>query len=385
MYRNACWRDSLLFTPGPLSTSPTVKQAMLRDLGARDERFLGIVRGVKKRLLALAELPLELYTAILMQGCGSMGVEATLGTAVPRDGKLLVVANGAYGRRMAEMAAAMGLNHTVVSFPEYEPADAGEIDRRLSEDSAITHVAVVHCETTSGLFNPIDRIGGIVHRHRRSFIVDAMSSFGAACIKMQDWHVDWLVSSANKCIEGVPGFSFVLVRREALAECKGNSRSLCLDLYAQDEEMRKNGQFRFTPPTHAILAFHQALFEHGLEGGYLGRMQRYQENNAALRREMRALGFMEYLAEQDQGWIITSYLYPDHPAFDFAAFYNLLHKDGFVIYPGKVGDAEVFRVGNIGHIGLPDIYSLVAAVRRALTVLGVEMYTLDQMLTGTSF
>lgn len=381
MYRSSQWRDSLLFTPGPLSTSPTVKQAMLRDLGARDEEFLSIVRDVKKRLLKLAEVPLELYEAVLMQGCGSMGVEATLGTSVPEGGKLLVVANGAYGRRMAEMAAAMGLNCDTVSFPERTVTDAREVDRRLAGDPAITHVAVVHCETTSGLFNPIDRIGAIVHRHKRSFIVDAMSSFGAAYINMQDWHIDWLVSSANKCIEGVPGFSFVIARRETLAECKGNSRSLCLDLYAQHEDMRRNGQFRFTPPTHAILAFHQALFEHEMEGGYLGRMQRYQGNNEALRREMRALGFMEYLAEQDQGWIITSYLYPDHPAFDFASFYSLLRDDGFVIYPGKVGDAEVFRVGNIGHLDLSDMYSLMAAVRRALAIMEVDLNPVEQLAT----
>lgn len=381
MYRSSQWRDSLLFTPGPLSTSPTVKQAMFRDLGARDEEFLSIVCDVKKRLLKLAEVPLELYEAVLMQGCGSMGVEATLGTAIPRDGKLLVVANGAYGRRMAEMAAVMGMTCDVVTFPERTVADAGEINRRLATDPTITHVAVVHCETTSGLFNPIDRIGAIVHRHKRSFIVDAMSSFGAAYIKMQDWHIDWLISSANKCIEGVPGFSFVIVRREALAECKGNSRSLCLDLYAQHEDMRRNGQFRFTPPTHAILAFHQALFEHEMESGYLGRMQRYQGNNEALRREMRALGFMEYLAEQDQGWIITSYLYPDHPAFDFASFYSLLRDDGFVIYPGKVGDAEVFRIGNIGHLDLPDMYSLMAAVRRALAIMEVDLNPVGQLAT----
>jgi 2-aminoethylphosphonate--pyruvate transaminase len=379
MYRSSQWRDSLLFTPGPLSTSPTVKQAMLRDLGARDEEFLGVVCDVKKRLLKLAEVPPESYEAILMQGCGSMGVEATLGTAVPREGKLLVVANGAYGRRMAEMARAMGMQSDVVTFSERNVADAKEVDRRLAGDPAITHVAVVHCETTSGLFNPIDHIGAVVHRHKRSFIVDAMSSFGAAYIRMLDWHIDWLISSANKCIEGVPGFSFVIARREKLAECNGNSRSLSLDLYAQHEDMRRNGQFRFTPPTQAILAFRQALFEHEMEGGYLGRMQRYQGNNEVLRREMRTLGFTEYLAEQDQGWIITSYLYPDHPAFDFAGFYSLLRNDGFVIYPGKVGDAEVFRVGNIGHIDLTDIYSLVAAVRRALAALDVELNPVEQL------
>lgn len=371
------WQDDLLFTPGPLSTSPSVKQAMLRDMGARDERFLGIVRSVQEKLLRLAAVPSDEYAAILMQGCGSMGVEATIGTAVPRSGKLLVVSNGAYGRRMADMAKAMGVKYTHNDYPENAVIDPKHVANALKVDSAITHVAVVHCETTSGLFNPIEAFASVVQEHGASFIVDAMSSFGAAPIDIVSWHIDWLVSSANKCIEGVPGFSFVLTRKAALAECAGNSRSVCLDLYAQYEDMRRNGQFRFTPPTHVVLAFHQALLEHEAEGGWVGRMNRYRENNNALRAEMRAMGFKEYLADKDHGWVITSYHYPEHPRFDFSKFYSLLKDDGFVIYPGKVGDAEVFRIGNIGRIAVSDILSLAAAMRRALASLGVEMAMSD--------
>ena len=366
-------RDALLFTPGPLTTSAAVKQAMLRDLGSRDEEFLHIVRDVRERLLSLAGVTPGRYEAILMQGCGSMGVEAVLGTAVPREGRLLVVANGAYGRRMADMAAAMAMEHIVIGYPENVVARAGDVDDALAENPDITHVAVVHCETTSGLFNPVEAIGGCVRRHGRSLIVDAMSSFGAVPVDVRGWHIDWLVSSANKCIEGVPGFSFVVARTGALAACRGNSRSVCLDLHAQHEAMRRNGQFRFTPPTHAILAFHQALLELEAEGGDTGRMRRYRANNALLRRRMGAMGFAEYLPAADCGWIITSYRYPDHPAFDFASFYDLLRDDGYVIYPGKVGDAEVFRIGTIGRIGPPDIYALTDAVGRALVAMGVDM------------
>lgn len=375
------WRDNLLFTPGPLSTSPSVKQAMLRDLGARDDSFLAIVRSVQGRLLRTANLPADAYEVILMQGCGSMGVEATLGTAVSRSGKLLVLANGAYGRRMADMAKTMGMRHVMVNYSENTMTRPEDVAAALMQDADITHVAVVHCETTSGLFNPIEAIGKVVHEHNRSFIVDAMSSFGAASIAMQQWHIDWLVSSANKCIEGVPGFSFVIVRGAALAECGGNARSVCLDLYAQHEDMRRNGQFRFTPPTHTILAFHQALLEHEAEGGCLGRMSRYQENNELLRSEMRALGFEPYLPDEDQGWIITSYRYPNHAKFNFPTFYSLLKDQGFVIYPGKVGDAEAFRVGNIGRIAATDILSLTAAMRRVLSSMDVELAPTETALS----
>ncbi|MCD8350298.1 MAG: 2-aminoethylphosphonate--pyruvate transaminase [Planctomycetaceae bacterium] len=373
MHDTIGWRDHILFTPGPLTTSPTVKQAMLRDLGARDDRFLELVREIRTKLLTLAEVPADDYEVVLMQGCGSMGVEATLQTAVPRSGKFLVVANGAYGRRMAEMAKAMSVEHHVLQYAENTPANPDDIDRILTQDKTLTHVAVVHCETTSGIFNPIGAIGKTVSDHGRSYIVDAMSSFGAAPIAVEEWGIDWLISSANKCIEGVPGFSFVIARKEALQRCEGNARSLCLDLYAQYMDMRRNGQFRFTPPTHAILAFHQALIEHESEGGCVGRMNRYKENNKLLRREMREIGFQEYLPEDEQGWIITSYLYPSHPLFSFSSFYDRLRDEGFVIYPGKVGDADVFRVGNIGRIAAADILSLTAAMRRVLAAMGIEL------------
>ena len=368
------WKDSVLFTPGPLTTSPAVKAAMLRDLGARDSEFLDIVLDVKKRLLKLADVDKDEYSAVLMQGCGSMGVEAAIGCAVPREnGKLLVAVNGAYGRRIAEMARVMRMPMECVDYPEDTAVVPADIDKILAGDKSITHVVIVHCETTSGIFNPIREAGKIVAKRKRSFIVDAMSSFGAAEIKMKKWGVDWLISSANKCIEGVPGFSFVIAENKALAASAGNARSLCLDLHAQNEDMKKNGQFRFTPPTHTILAFHQALVELEGEGGVEARMKRYQDNFRILRKGMAKLGFEEFLAPEDHGWIITSFRYPAHKNFSFNTFYDLLRDDGFVIYPGKVGNADLFRVGSVGHITRVDVHCLLDAMRRALKEMDVEM------------
>ena len=372
MSESISWREPLLFTPGPLTTSLAVKEAMLKDFGARDENFLSIVLDIRNRLLKLADVTGGEYESILMQGCGSMGVEATIGTAIPRDGSLLAIVNGAYGQRIFVMAKTLGINVVVLEYPENKRAVPEDVNGSLSDHPEITHVAVVHCETTSGLFNPIKEIGEIVAKHKRSYIVDAMSSFAAVPVNMKQWGIDWLVSSANKCIEGVPGFSFVIANAKALASCKGNSRSLCLDLFAQHIDMQKNGQFRYTPPTHAILAFHKALLELEAEGGPDARMRRYQENCATLRNNMAEIGFKEFLAPDDHGWIITSFRYPEHPNFSFDVFYERLKKEGFVIYPGKVGNAELFRIGNIGRLRKQDIANLTSAIQRTLKNMKID-------------
>ncbi|MDR2390343.1 MAG: 2-aminoethylphosphonate--pyruvate transaminase [Planctomycetota bacterium] len=372
--RRVPWRDKLLFAPGPLTTSPAVKAAMLRDLGARDDEFLDIVADVKNRLLTLAGVDRDSYAAVLVQGCGSMGVEAAIGCAVPRaGGKLLVAVNGAYGRRMVDMAEVLGIPVDTVAYPENVVVVPDDIGERLAADKTITHVAMVHCETTTGIFNPIGEMGKIVAERGRVFMVDAMSSFGATEIRIREWGIRWLVSSANKCLEGVPGFCFVIVAKGELAAGAGNARSLCLDLRAQDEDMRKTGQFRYTPPTHAILAFHQALLELEAEGGTRARTERYKRNCRMLRRGMAALGFREFLASGGHGWIITSFRCPEHGKFSFAAFSAILRDGGFVIYPGKVGGADLFRVGSIGRIDAADVAGLIDAMRRALAEMGVTM------------
>ena len=265
--------DDLLFTPGPITTSSTVKAAMLRDVGSRDTEFIEMVRDVRRRLVALAGVSDDSYTAVLMQGSGTFGLESVLSSTVPRDGKLLTIVNGAYGRRIVQMAKMLGIATVVLEVAEDRTPEIGDVDAMLAADRAITHVSVVHCETTTGIINPVTEIGRIVQRHGRSYFVDAMSSFGAVPLHVDEAHIDYLVSSANKCIEGVPGFSFVIARTDALTSTKGWARSLSLDLLAQYEGLEANGQFRFTPPTHALRAFHNALAELDDEGG-VGRASR---------------------------------------------------------------------------------------------------------------
>jgi 2-aminoethylphosphonate-pyruvate transaminase len=367
-------RAKRLFTPGPLTTSRTVKEAMLVDVGSRDDTFIAVVRDIRQQLLHLAEVSQESgYEAILIQGSGTFGVEAVLSCAIPPQGKLLILINGAYGERMQRIATRHQLATTVLRWAENQVTDPLEVERALGADPAISHVAMVHCETTTGILNPVESIGNMVASTGRTFIVDSMSGFGAIPLSLASARIDFLVSSANKCIEGVPGFSFVLARREKLEACRGRARTLSLDLFEQWRGLEENGQFRFTPPTHAILAFAQALRELDAEGGVEGRAGRYQANHDALMAGMIALGFQPYLNPACQSWIISAFQYPGDPAFVFQDFYHRLARRGMVIYPGTLGQVACFRVGNIGHLTTVDIQELLTAITLVLREMNLDV------------
>ena len=360
-------RDKLLFTPGPLTTSLSVKQAMLHDAGSWHFEFNAKVKWIREKILEIAGLSGEAgWETVPLQGSGTFGVEAVFATCVPSDGKVAVLANGAYGERMVLMLQLLKIDHVVFRTPENIPNDHQALDQALAADKTVTHVAQVHCETTTGILNPINETGAVVKRHRRRFVVDAMSSFGGIPIDWAAAGMDYLVSSANKCIEGVPGFSFVICRREALLACEGCARSLSLDLLDQFKGLEKNGQFRYTPPTHSILAFEQALQELEQEGGVVARGARYRHNHDVLVNGMTALGFRPYLDPSAQSFIITSFHFPDHPRFAFDEFYRRLSDKGFIIYPGKISRANTFRIGSIGRIFPRDIEALLGAVGSAL-------------------
>lgn len=358
--------DKLLFTPGPLTTSKTVKEAMLHDYGSRDSKFVNIVKEVREKLLQLGEVSKEKgYETIIMQGSGTFGIEATISSALQKDGHLLIVINGAYGHRIAMICSVHGIKHTSLVFAENEIPSIEKTEEALKADDSITHVAIVHCETTTGIFNPIKEFGALAKKYNKTYIVDAMSSFGAVPVNIGECNIDFLVSSSNKCIEGVPGFSFIIANREKLMQVKGQARSLVLDVFAQWEGLENDGQFRFTPPTHSLVAFHKALQELENEGGVEGRSVRYRENYNTLVAGMRKLGFKEYLAPEKQGYIITSFLYPEEN-FNFKEFYNSLNERGFVIYPGKLSQADCFRIGNIGRINKQNVEDLLEAIQSVL-------------------
>ncbi|MGH9344321.1 MAG: 2-aminoethylphosphonate--pyruvate transaminase [Terriglobia bacterium] len=366
-------KDKLLFTPGPLTTSSSVKEAMLRDLGSRDIEFIGVVREIRRNLLEVGGVVDGGYEAVLMQGSGTFAVESVVSSAVPAQGKLLVLINGAYGERIAQIASVLRISVETLRYETDTIPKAADVEAVLARDTKITHVAIVHCETTTGIINRVQEVGTVVKRYGRVYLVDAMSSFGAIPMNLGDWGIDFLVSSANKCIEGVPGFGFALARRETLLACEGQSRSLSLDLFAQWRGLETNGQFRFTPPTHTLLAFRQALRELKEEGGIEARAARYHANYETLVAGMREIGFHEYLRPRDQGYIITSFHYPDHPRFRFDEFYERLNRKGYVIYPGKLSGAQCFRIGNIGRIGQKDVRNLLSAIKETLEEMQITL------------
>jgi len=363
-------RDPWLLTPGPLTTSATVKAAMLHDWGSRDPAFLTIDARVRARLLELAGADAT-HACVPMQGSGTFAVEAAIGTLVPAEGKALVLVNGAYGRRMAAICARLGREHGVLETPEDVPNDATALDEALAADARISHVLAVHCETTSGILNPITEIAAVVVRHERRLVIDAMSAFGAVALDARETPFDALVASSNKCLEGVPGMAFAIVRRSALAGCEGNAPSLALDLCDQWASMERNGQWRFTPPTHVIVAFDQALREHAAEGGVAGRGARYAANCRILVEGMRELGFETLLPDELQAPIIVTFHMPADPRFRFETFYERLRERGFVIYPGKLTIAESFRIGCIGRLGATEMHGALDAIRATLAEMNV--------------
>ncbi len=360
--------DKLLFTPGPLTTSITVKEAMLHDYGSRDFHFIDTVKFIREQLLKLARVTKEMgYETIIIQGSGTYGIEAVFSSAINKDGQLLNIVNGAYGTRIGRITSVHNINTLTLGFEENSLPDLNAIENALNNNTGITHVSVVHCETTTGIINPIYDIGQLCKKFGKTFIVDAMSSFGAVDIDVSACGIDFLISSSNKCIEGVPGFSFVIANKLKLTECEGNARSLVMDIYAQWKGLESDGQFRFTPPTHAIMAFKQALNELVNEGGVISRGNRYRENYETLVTGMEKLGFQEYLPREVQGYIITSFLYPENINFNFNEFYSRLSDMGMVIYPGKLSKADCFRIGNIGRIHKQDIMDLLECISKVKT------------------
>ena len=354
----------ILLTPGPLTTSQTVKEAMLTDWCTWDEDYnLHIVEEIRKSLVSLATQHTGDYTSILLQGSGTYCVEAVIGSVIKPGDKLLILSNGAYGDRMGNIAEYHGISYDMLAFDETEQVSVSYVDDYLSHNAEITHVAVVHCETTTGVLNPLKEIAHLVKMHGKKLIVDAMSSFGGVPLDVHELGIDFLISSANKCIQGVPGFGFIIARKSELMHCKGVSRSLSLDIYDQWETMEKgHGKWRFTSPTHVVRAFKQALAELKEEGGVGARHKRYCENHRVLVEGMRSLGFNTLLPDEIQSPIITSFFYPKAD-FDFNAFYTQLKEKGFVIYPGKISQADTFRIGNIGDVHPEDFARLIEDVK----------------------
>ena len=360
----------ILLTPGPLTTSARTRQAMLVDWGSWDERFNQLTASVCSQLLAILN-GAATHHCVPLQGSGTFAVEAAIGTLVPRNGKVLVLINGAYGKRMAKICEVLGRDFTTVETAEDESANAADVDRLLHADPAITHVALVHCETSTGLLNPLPQIAQVVKEHGKRLIVDAMSSFGALPIDAREVPFDALIAASGKCLEGVPGMGFVFAEKHALGAAQGNCHSLALDLFEQHEYMARTGQWRFTPPTHVVAALHEALLQYHEDGGLPARQRRYANNCQVLLDGMAELGLRSFLPAAIQAPIIVTFHAPTDPRYQFKAFYERVKAKGFILYPGKLTEVDTFRVGCIGHVDAAEMRAAVAAIAQALHAMQV--------------
>jgi 2-aminoethylphosphonate-pyruvate transaminase len=365
--------EPYLLTPGPLTTATSTKTAMLKDWGSWDEDFKGVTAEIRARLVAMCGGG-DTYDCVPMQGSGTFSVEAALASFIPKDGKALVLMNGAYGQRSAKILDYIGRDHVSLDKGDYLPPMPEEVAEILEKDADITHVLVVHCETSSGILNPLQGISDVTYKMGRKLIVDSMSAFGAVPVDVADVPFEALVSSANKCIEGVPGFGFILAKKSALEASKGNSHSLSLDVYDQWEYMNKTGQWRFTPPTHTVVAFLEALRLHEKEGGVVGRLARYSSNRDILVNGMIEMGFAPLLDKQWLSPIITTFFSPDDESFDFKTFYNEIKSRGYVIYPGKLTEAESFRIGFIGALDNQVMRGVLKAIKESCEAMGVRNF-----------
>jgi 2-aminoethylphosphonate-pyruvate transaminase len=363
-------RDPILLTPGPLTTSLQTKAAMLRDWGSWDSNFNTVTREVRDKLLGVIDSD-GAHVCVPMQGSGTFAVEAAVNTLVPRDGHVVVLINGAYGKRMAKLTEMMGRKLSVFETPDDVRTTAEDVDRLLTRDPSITHVGLIHCETSTGILNPLSDIAATVARHGKSLLVDAMSSFGALAIDARTTPFDALIGASGKCVEGPPGMGFVFVRRLALEQCMGRSTSLALDLYDQWTYMEKTTQWRFTPPTHVVVALNAALDQFAAEGGQPARLARYSRNCETLVKGMGELGFRPFLDPDIQAPIIVTFHAPADPKYAFKEFYERVRDKGFILYPGKLTQVETFRVGCIGAIGEAEMKQAVAAIGAIVQEMGI--------------
>ena len=363
-------RDRILLTPGPLTTTLRTKLAMLKDWGSWDADFNAVTASVRSRLLDIVHGQ-DSHVVVPLQGSGTFSVEAAVATVVPRDGHVLVPDNGAYCKRAAKLSQMMGRKATLMPVPEDRPVDPAAVEAQLKDDPGITHVILIHCETGTGVENPLAAVAAVCERHGKGLIVDAMSSFAALPIDARSTRFDALIAASGKCLEGVPGMGFVFIREAILDACAGNSQSLAMDLHDQHVYMGKTGQWRFTPPTHVVVALSEAIAQFVEEGGQPARLARYTRNCQALTEGMAALGFKPFLDPAVQAPIIVTFHAPAHPAYDFKKFYEAAKARGFLLYPGKLTQVETFRVGCIGAIGPHEMRQAVNAVRETLAEMGI--------------
>ncbi|MFR8033887.1 MAG: 2-aminoethylphosphonate--pyruvate transaminase [Lachnospiraceae bacterium] len=353
--------QKILLTAGPICTSMRVKEAMLRDLGTRDHEYQDMVEQLRNELLQLAHVDADTHSVVFLQGSGTYGVESVLDSSVGKKGKVLILSNGAYGERMEQICIAHGISYQMQSFSKLEALPVEKLESYIKEDS-ITHVAFIHCETTAGVLNDLEAILKLTHKYHKRSIVDAMSSFGSMEMNLKELDMDFLITSSNKCLHGVPGVAIIYGKQEAFQQCEGNADNLAMDLYKQWAEMEASrGAFRFTSPTHVLLALNEAVKELKEQGGIAVRHDHYVFLQKKIQDTMKELGFEAPVKREEQAPVITTYFIPEW--MDFSHFYDWMKERDILLYSGKLPGYHAFRIGNLGDLSVSDIERTLDEIR----------------------
>jgi 2-aminoethylphosphonate-pyruvate transaminase len=360
-------REWILLNPGPANTSPRVRQALLTpDLCHREPEFFQVMRDCRERLVRLAGGGAD-WSAVLFTGSGTAAVEATVCSAVPADRGLLVVDNGVYGDRLVRIARAHRIPVEVLRYANTVPVRPADVERTLGAHPGLSHVAVVHHETTTGLLNPVAEVARVAAAAGRRVIVDAMSSLFGEPLALGTDGLDFVTASANKCLQGIPGVAFVLGRRTALEALAGRPpRSVYLDLHGHWTTQEQDNT-PFTPAVQVLHAMREALLELEAEG-VAGRIARYGENCRVLRQGMGRLGLEILVPEGARSHILTTFRLPAGVGYE--ALHDAMKRRGYIIYAGQ-GDLRTyaFRVSNMGTLTPADMERVVAAFADSLAEL----------------
>jgi len=362
--------EPLLLTPGPVTLSARVKRAMLRDLASGEAEMQETIAWSRRYLLGLCNAQ-GTHTAVPLVGSGTSGTEAVIGTFVPANGKLLIHTNGVYGDRLVEIARRIRTPYTSFRTAPYTPPTPEQFEAAIAADPGITHVMLVHCETSTGILNPIEPIAAVCRRLGKGLLIDAVASFGAFRLDARTLSFDAVVCSANKGLQAPPGLAWIVAKKSALEEAKGNAHSLTLDLWDQNQHLDRTGMFRFTPATHLLLAFAEALREHEAEGGIEGRHARYHRSWRRLVDGMRQMGFRTLLEDSVASPIVATFHEPLDPGYSFKALYEGMKRRGFIIFPGRLAAANTFRIACIGVVTEVDIGRALEALAETMGEMGV--------------
>ena len=360
----------LLLTPGPVSVSASTKAVMLQDRASGGEEFVRDLNLARDYMVGLVG-GTGAYTAIPLPGSATYANEAVIATLVPEGGKLLIHSNGVYGDRLIEICNHTGKPYAVIRTQPFVPPTAAQVEAAIAADPAITHVFVVHCETSTGVLNPLEPIAELCRQHSLGLLIDAVASFGAMPIDAKRLGLQAVTVSSNKCMQSVPGVGWAVVQKTALEGARGRCTTLVLDLWDQAQHMDRTNAFRFTPPTQVLAAFAQACREHEAEGGTQGRLARYRGNWRRLVDGMRQLGFTTVVPDEAASPIVATFHNPPDPRFSFQALFEGMKRRGFIIFPGRLALADTFRIGCMGDVTEADMAEAVQAVAETMREMGV--------------